>query len=411
MSEGTDGGLKSRKSYENLATNGGIDSAFPVQYDTSMLSSQTKQWMAVREERKNLVIWKRPFTTLQYFVKELFIDIYEYGTQLLKYQWLLLTCVLLTTISIILYHFEGPHQKYVFYFEKELLRFSKWIGLGVLSSVGFGTGLHTFVLYLGPHIAAVTLAAYECNSLNFPEPPYPDEIICPEGNNFTEITLFKIMNKGFGTAIGELPPYFMAKTARQSGQDHDDEDLKELEELQQKKNKPKEQSFYDRAKITVQKLVERVGFFGILACASIPNPLFDLAGITCGHFLVPFWTFFGATMIGKAIIKMHIQMIFVIVAFNEHLVHDLVKKMRFIPYIGKYLHAPLEEFLAKQKANLHRKPGAPGVSEGSWIAWIFEKFVISMVLYYVISIVNSMAQSHHKRIHKRQKSTSKVATD
>ena len=41
--------------------------------------------------------------------------------------------------------------------------------------------------------------------------------------------------------------------------------------------------------------------------SQIPNPLFDLAGITCGHFLVPFWTFFGATVIGKAIVKMHIQ--------------------------------------------------------------------------------------------------------
>lgn len=50
-----------------------------------------------------------------------------------------------------------------------------WVGLGVLSSVGLGTGLHTFLLYLGPHIASVTLAAYECNSLNFPSPPYPDE--------------------------------------------------------------------------------------------------------------------------------------------------------------------------------------------------------------------------------------------
>ena len=37
-----------------------------------------------------------------------------------------------------------------------------WVGLGVLSSVGLGTGLHTFLLYLGPHIAAVTMAAYEC---------------------------------------------------------------------------------------------------------------------------------------------------------------------------------------------------------------------------------------------------------
>jgi len=41
----------------------------------------------------------------------------------------------------------------------------------------------------------------------------------------------------------------------------------------------------------------------------IPNPLFDLAGITCGHFLVPFGTFFGATLIGKAVIKMHIQVV------------------------------------------------------------------------------------------------------
>ncbi|GFS56781.1 vacuole membrane protein 1 [Trichonephila inaurata madagascariensis] len=422
MSEGTDMTLKSRKSYENLASNGGIENAFSMQYDTSSLSSQTKQWIASREDRKNLVLWKRPFTTLQYFVKELFIDFYEYGTQLLKHQKLVLTSLLLIAISVIFYHFEGPHQKYVIRVEKEFLRFAYWIGLGVLSSVGFGTGLHTFVLYLGPHIAAVTLAAYECNSLDFPQPPYPDEIICPEGDSSNNIiTILKIMSKvrweafmwGFGTALGELPPYFMAKAARLSGQEHDDEDLKEFEELLQiKKNKPGEQSFYDRAKITVQKLVERVGFFGILACASIPNPLFDLAGITCGHFLVPFWTFFGATLIGKAVIKMHIQKLFVIVAFNERQVHDLVSKMKYIPYIGKYLHAPLEEFLAKQKANLHRKPGTPGVSEGSWIAWIFEKFVILMVLYYVLSIVNSMAQSHHKRLHKRQhRSTSKVATD
>jgi len=27
----------------------------------------------------------------------------------------------------------------------------------------------------GPHIAAVTLAAFECVSVDFPEPPYPDE--------------------------------------------------------------------------------------------------------------------------------------------------------------------------------------------------------------------------------------------
>jgi len=65
-------------------------------------------------------------------------------------------------------------------FRRQFLWCSYWIGLGVLSSVGLGTGLHTFVLYLGPHIAAVTIAAFECMSVDFPEPPYPDEIVCPE---------------------------------------------------------------------------------------------------------------------------------------------------------------------------------------------------------------------------------------
>ena len=26
----------------------------------------------------------------------------------------------------------------------------------------------------------VTMAGYECGSLNFPAPPYPDQILCPE---------------------------------------------------------------------------------------------------------------------------------------------------------------------------------------------------------------------------------------
>lgn len=39
----------------------------------------------------------------------------------------------------------------------------------------------------------------------------------------------------------------------------------------------------------------------------VPNPLFDLAGIMCGQFGIPFWKFFIATLIGKAIIKTHIQ--------------------------------------------------------------------------------------------------------
>lgn len=40
-----------------------------------------------------------------------------------------------------------------------------WIILGVASSIGLGTGLHTFVLYLGPHIAKLALAATNCGHI------------------------------------------------------------------------------------------------------------------------------------------------------------------------------------------------------------------------------------------------------
>ncbi|GAA6080900.1 vacuole membrane protein 1 isoform X2 [Tachysurus ichikawai] len=92
----------------------------------------------------------------------------------------------------------------------------------------------------GPHIASVTLAAYECGSVNFPEPPYPTQIMCPDEKGVQDsVSLWTIMSKvrleacmwGAGTAIGELPPYFMARAARLSGSEPDDEDYEEFEEM------------------------------------------------------------------------------------------------------------------------------------------------------------------------------------
>lgn len=85
--------------------------------------------------------------------------------------------IIIAAIAVLstLYHIPGNHQALITAIRANLWFVVYWVGLGVLSSVGLGTGLHTFLLYLGPHIASVTLAAYECNSLNFPSPPYPDE--------------------------------------------------------------------------------------------------------------------------------------------------------------------------------------------------------------------------------------------
>ena len=74
---------------------------------------------------------------------------------------------------------------------------------------------------------------------------------------------------------------------------------------------------------------------------------------------MPFWTFFGATLIGKAVVKMHIQKIFIIMAFNEKLVATVVSNINRIPWLGPKIEAPFKEFLAKQKEKLHRKAGSP----------------------------------------------------
>lgn len=389
---------------------------------TSFIKKQSpKDKEREKEERLKIVLWRRPFQTVKYCMFECTELTQIYGRKLVENRSVIAGILVLVAILGVFYKVPGRHQFIIDMIRSNTWFVIYWVGLGVLSSVGLGTGLHTFLLYLGPHIASVTLAAYECNALNFPKPPYPDDIICPETSDLRfPPNLWNIMSKvrieaflwGAGTALGELPPYFMARAARLSGYDPDDaEDLEEFEQLQ-KKQETGDLSMLDKAKLFMEKTVERVGFFGILACASIPNPLFDLAGITCGHFLVPFWTFFGATLIGKAIIKMHIQKVFVIIAFNESLIERAVDLLGVVPIFGRRLQEPFKAFLENQKTKLHRQRNAPVSESGNMLAKLFEKFVILMVCYFVISIVNSLAQSYHKRIHKKGgKVTKKLAKD
>ena len=64
------------------------------------------------------------------------------------------------------------------------------------------------------------------------------------------------------THISLFPP------ARLSGSDPDDEELEEVEELE-RLTSLKNQSLWTKIKKVILDLVERVGFFGILVCASV----------------------------------------------------------------------------------------------------------------------------------------------
>ena len=370
----------------------------------------------IQQETTDLVLWYRPIETIHYALLESVYLIADYFRTLISHRRTLILSILLILSSLLIYNIDGSHQTSIRTIESLLY----WIGLGIASSIGLGTGLHTFLLYLGPFIAQVTLAAYECGSTEFPHPPYPNDIVCPSfiisNDTFSRdplasetISLWSILWKvkleafcwGLGTALGELPPYFMARAARRGTQSANEE-LREFEQLiaDAPSDSSRKLTFVANLRYSIYRLIERVGFFGILLCASIPNPLFDLAGMTCGYFLIPFWQFFFATIIGKALIKMSVQTIFIIVLFSEHHVERLIHWMRHLPVYGRAFQQPFEDWLREQKERMHRKSAEQLMGEQidiSILTQCFNAFLLLTITFFLLSIVNSLAQSHVKR--------------
>ncbi|CAF0998590.1 unnamed protein product [Adineta ricciae] len=387
--------------------------------DENLLTIKKTQQDALRHEISQIVLWRQPISTVSYAILEMIYLIHHNFRLFISYRKTLSLLCLLLLSSLFIYKSDGAHQSSIQTIERLIFWSLYWLGLGVASSIGLGTGLHTFLLYLGPFIARVTLAAYECDSVQFPRPPYPNEILCPSNNlsrsnDFLEsgsVSFWTILWKvkleaffwGLGTALGELPPYFMARTARlgQAG-DTDDEELREFEQLllNAKLHNVRDLTLFERLRYSVYCLIQRIGFWGILLCASIPNPLFDLAGITCGYFLISFWRFFFATILGKAVIKMSIQTVFIIFLFSEHHVESIIRWMKHIPYYGRLLQTPFKDWLHEQKGKMHRtndESTSGHLAKVSILSKLFNFFVAMMIVYFIISIINSLAQRYYKR--------------
>lgn len=213
-----------------------------------------------------------PLITLKTLTILIFEQLLKLVNFFTKHYYIILIIIGIIAINLI----QNPFSEEIMYSRKIGYTCFYWILLGIASSIGLGSGLHTFVLYLGPHIAKVTLAANEC--AYFPEMnpnrwEFTDFKVCTEHptsesyNNFWSI-LFNVQLEaflwGFGTAIGELPPYFMSLGASKAGKHND-----ELEEIIESEAHKDSISFMDKAKIFLYNHLKQHGFITVLLCASV----------------------------------------------------------------------------------------------------------------------------------------------
>lgn len=289
-------------------------------------------------KKTKITLFTAPITTLTRFVEISAI----YLRKLAVYLWNAWYTPIIIVPTIILYAFLSAFQPETarwlfFYFEF----FVWWMGLGILSSIGFGSGMHSGLLFLFPHIFKVVMAAEECPEMNFTSfenmwwKSELDWCPTPTATAPNQAPFWKVLARvmvpamiwGCGTAVGEIPPYAVSRAAALAGEK--DEEYEEfLREADEGSNNP-----LMKMKVWMVNFVKNYGFWGVLAMSAWPNAAFDLVGVACGHLGVPFMTFFVATLIGKAFIKVNGQCIFFVYWFrnNELVIKMISELISFLP--------------------------------------------------------------------------------
>jgi len=130
-----------------------------------------------------------------------------------------------------------------------------WLLSGVVSSIGFGTGVHTGLLFLLPHQAEVAAAS--------------------PASAFYDLLPATLLH-ATGSALGEIPPFLMANhvvvtlpASMRSGV------------------------------ARVRPYVRTYGAWTIFAFACSPSMFFDWCGVCAGMLNIPMYKFLAATVLGK----------------------------------------------------------------------------------------------------------------
>ncbi|OQR95432.1 hypothetical protein THRCLA_07877 [Thraustotheca clavata] len=359
----------------------------------------------LREERKKLTFFRRPFAVLYHF-SIVFVQFLKwFVVYLVNHSVTRFVALPLFLLWLGATFTNGEHQPILDQFNTYVKFIVWWVGLGVLSSVGLGTGMHSGILFLFPHIFLVVQGAEICKSLDFDTFHHTwfrsFEANCVNVPETSIVTFAKIFAKvflpcmlwGAGTAMGEIPPYALSRAARLAGQRNE-----EFEEITESSS---EYNIMNSMKDWMIGFLQRHGFWGVLLMSAWPNMAFDLCGICCGHFLMPFWTFFGATLIGKALIKVNMQAAFFITIFTDAHMKQIENFIGKITPASWALDQKVSEFLlecrkkfhaASDSAKLAHETGAEASS--SIISQVGSLIMIAFMGYFAISCIEQFAQQH-----------------
>lgn len=302
--------------------------------------------------------------------------------------------------------FDYPFWREVEFFLADVIW---WVGLGVLSSIGLGTGMHSGILFLFPHIYLICSAATMCGHTDFwtypVNPVYGPRdrtfrcISAPDENGDVTVLarLLKVMIWavlwGGGTAIGEIPPYALSYAAAKEGKTNDE--LNEVSSL----------DILNRMKRWTLDKIQKYGFWAILLLAAWPNMAFDLCGMACGQFLMPFWTFFGATFIGKALIKVNGQALFFVYLFSGQKIQNFIRfAASAVSAAGVFDVTEYGNMAAKalddlQRKNALRAEGAlaeEAEKSANLLQLAMSWIVVLAVGWFAMSIVDTFAQKEQE---------------
>uniref|UniRef100_A0A0G4I722 Vacuole membrane protein 1 n=1 Tax=Chromera velia CCMP2878 TaxID=1169474 RepID=A0A0G4I722_9ALVE len=399
---------------------------------------------SLRESRKSITLLSHPVKTLSSFF---FIAARAFKralVYLISHPLTLFLVVPLFAFALVAQHFEGPHRALIDEARINLEFVAWWLVLGILSSVGLGSGMHSGLLFMFPHIYFVATTAEECGSLDFdmrknmwndvmePGMRFPCDpsasgssirqhvvtlpahggdpldgvssaggsaasaLLDTDAPSFLSIFL-KVWPAtllwGAGTALGELPPYaasFAAAKAREA-----DEDFEEIQrELQSN-------DLMARMKRWMVTFLESHGWWGVVAMSAWPNVMFDVCGICCGHFQMPLSVFFSALLLGKAVLKTGGQTMFFLFLFMRrydhwklHVISMLAAHLPFVHIDEKALEAQLEATVERLRTgglsdskSGEESEGGSGAEDASWIQSLVGNLSFDKLFRWILAVL------------------------